>query len=85
MKEPHQDWDNWVNSRPPVVAEMARKLPPFTLYRMKSTGQIASIYSYSEDRTVTVYISGENNPGMIVLDRQVFGIDPDDLEPCERP
>lgn len=50
---------------------------------LKPTGQRVTIYSYSEDGTVTVNVTGEYN--LTMFDTQVFGINPDDLEPCELP
>ncbi len=76
-------WNRWVKSRPVVVREICRRLPPDRLYRMKSTGQRVTLYSYSEEGSVTVNITGEYNA--IVFDRQVFGIDPNDLEECDLP
>jgi len=39
--------------------------------------------SISEDNTVTVNVLAEFN--LLMHERQVFGIDPNDLEPCELP
>lgn len=70
-------------SRPECVRVLCEKLPPDRLYRMKSTGQRVTLHSYSENNTVTVDISGDYN--LITFDRQVFGINPDDLEECDIP
>ncbi len=63
----------WIWTRPKVIREMAYKYPPWVEYKIKSTGQTAILYSYSEDGTVTVDIFSEQ--------LRVFGIDIDDLEP----
>lgn len=76
-------WNEWVKTRPDVVRAVCERLPPDRLYRMKSTGSRVTLYSYSEDGTVTVDITGEYNAH--VMDRQVFGIDPDDLQECDLP
>ena len=76
-------WSEWIDSRPKIIQDICKKLPPNRLYRMKSTGQRVYIYSYSEDGTVTVDITGQYN--FITFDRQVFGIDPDNLEECDLP
>jgi hypothetical protein len=76
-------WAEWVATRPECVRVLCEKLPPDRLYRMKSTGQRVTLHSYSENNTVTVDISGEYN--FLTFDRQVFGIDPDDLEECDIP
>ena len=73
----------WLKGRPKVIREMAKRCPLNLLYRLKSTGQRATLYSYSENRTVTVNITGEYNAMM--FDRRVFGIDIDDLEECDFP
>lgn len=73
----------FVASRPPMVRAILERLPFFELYRLKSTGHRVTLYSVSEDGTVTVDILAKFNK--ILFERQVFGIDPDDLEPCELP
>lgn len=84
-KEEKEYWD-WVVSRPENVRRVAEKFDPWSLYRMKSTGHLVTLFSFNEaeDRvTVTVTVSGDYN--LVVFERNVFGIDPDDLEPCEPP
>ena len=44
---------------------------------------LALIYSFGENGTLTVVVSGKYNK--IDFERKVFGIDPDDLNPCELP
>ena len=31
-------WDEWVEERPPVVRDICRKIKPWKLYKLKSTG-----------------------------------------------
>ena len=50
---------------------------------MKSTGQRVVLYSIFEDGTISVLITGKFN--LTLHDAKVFGIDPDDLEPCDLP
>lgn len=76
-------WAAWVATRPECVQVLCERLPPDRLYRLKPTGQRVTLHSYSENGTVTVDISGEYN--LITFDRQVFGINPDDLEECDVP
>jgi len=76
-------WKDWVESRPVEVQELCKKLPPDRLYRMKDSGHRVTIYSYSEDGTVTVNVTGEYNT--LTFDRQVFGVSPDDLQECDLP
>jgi len=76
-------WAEWVSSRPPVIQEMCKSLPPGRLYRMKPHGQRVTIISYSENGTVTVSISGTFNA--IIFERQVFGVAANSLEECDLP
>lgn len=76
-------WDEWVAARPDSVRLLCERLPPNRLYRIKSTNQRVTIYSYAEDNTVTVNVSGQYN--VIVFERQVFGVDANDLEECDMP
>lgn len=76
-------WREWVAERPPVVRRIAERFDPWTLYRLKTTNQRVTLLSISEDHTVTVAVTGEFN--LVMHDRQVFGINPDDLEPCDLP
>lgn len=68
----------WCETRPPVVRAIAERLPPWYLYRMKSTGQIVTMAAVAEDGTVRVDVTGQFNE--VLFDRSVFGIDPHDLE-----
>lgn len=72
----------WVNSRPLVVQELCKKFPPDRLYRLKTSDHKVTIYSYSENETMTVTVTMEYNP-LIVFERQIFGIKPEDLEECD--
>lgn len=78
-----EEWEKWVSTRPKVIQDMCKKLPPGRLYKMKGTGQKVTIVSYSEDRTVTVSVDGRYN--LVTFDRNVFGVDPDSLEECHLP
>lgn len=42
-----------------------------------------TIYSYSEDGTMTVDVTGQYNK--LTFDRRVFGIQPEDMEECDLP
>ena len=76
-------WKEWVSERPGCVRTIAERFDLWTLYRMKSTGDRCTLYSFNENGTVKVNITGEYN--MTLFDRQVFGVDPDDLEECDLP
>lgn len=74
--------EEWLATRPKVIQDMAKLCPPDRLYRM-SSGHRCTIYSYSEDRTVTVEVTGEFN--RVVFGRRVFGIPVDELVECDLP
>lgn len=76
-------WDNWVASRPAIVREIAERFDPWSLYLLRTTGQRVTIAAISEDGTVRVNVLAEFNATL--FERSVFGIDPDDLEPCNLP
>lgn len=77
-----EGFDAWVAGRPRAVQEMVRLKPPDRLYKMQS-GHRCTIYSYAEDGTVTVAVTGEFN--RVVFSRQVFGISIEELIECDPP
>lgn len=81
--EQETSWKEWVAERPDTVRAVAERFDPWSLYRMKSTGQRVTLHSIFEDGTVSVNISADYN--FVLHERNVFGIDPNDLEPCEIP
>lgn len=83
-------WKAWLSDRPQVIKDMVAKhgLDPWTLYRLKSTNprvyvQRVYVVSLFEDGTVKVGVTGEFN--LLTHERNVFGIDPADLEECDLP
>lgn len=76
-------WRRWVKSRPPSVRAVAEKLDPWTLYRMKDTGQYVTVASIFEDGSVSVNVTSQFN--FVLHERNVFGIDPATLEECDIP
>ena len=83
IAELNDSWYEWVKSRPPIIQALCEKLPPDRLYLMKSTDHRVTMYSYSENGTVTVCVLADYN--LIMFERKVFGIDPDDLVECDLP
>ena len=81
--EQETEWKAWVASRPACVRVIAERFDPWSLYQMKSTGHRCTLVSISENGTITVAINGDLN--FVTFDRQVFGINPDDLVPCDLP
>ena len=82
-----QMWKGWVASRPPDVEAIASRFEPFSVYRMKSTGQVVVPIGFTEPHegpvTLLVQLAGEFNPQP--GERPIENVDPDDLEPCEIP
>lgn len=80
--------EEWKLTRPKIIQDMIEKFPSNILYRLKETNQNVTIYSYSEDGTLTVNVLPQYNPhkldnaGFIALPEgwQVFGIKQDSLE-----
>ena len=62
----------WLWTKPKSVRQLARKLPPWHEYLIKTTGQMAQIIAYCENETVTLYIFDGGY--------EVFGYGPADLE-----
>ena len=79
----HASFDAWVATRPEIVQSLCKRLPPDRLYLLKSSNHRVTLYSYSEDGTVTVCVTGDYNA--VAFERRVFGIDPDDLVECDLP
>lgn len=73
----------WVATRPDCIKELIAKLPPDRLYLLKSSNHRVTIYSYNEDGTVSVSVSGDYN--RVIFERNVFGVKPEDLEECDLP
>lgn len=83
---------DWLAARPESIRTMVEthNLELDSLYRLKTTGQRVILYSLSENGTVTVSVLEKYNPERMppfggFLDRNVFGINPADLEPCDLP
>lgn len=74
-------YNEWVESRPEIIKKVARKLVPWELYQYGDHKVV--VYSFHEDGTITVVVSGEYNK--VLFGRRVFGVNPDELVPCELP
>jgi hypothetical protein len=77
------EWEAWLDERPPEIRELAARMPPWFLYRLKSSGHIVTIAAFSEHEagppTLRVHVLRRYNPH-ILMERTVFGIPPEDLE-----
>lgn len=80
-------WAEFVASRPDAVRKVAEKFNPWTLYRIGEEGNRVTLYSLSEHEdgsvTMTVNVTGQFN--FVIHERQVFGINPEDLKECDLP
>jgi hypothetical protein len=83
------DWNEWVRNRPDKIREIAEKVFPWKLYRLKSSGHRVTVYSIDEpadtnvEPTLKVIVSGDYNK--VLFERTVFGIKLEDLEECDLP
>ena len=78
-----QELEDWLATRPPAVAAVARRFPPTTCYRSTENRGHYLIGSYEEPKCggVTVkLIHGADSflPGIVV-----FGVDPETLISCD--
>ena len=76
-------WNTWVRLRPPVIQDLCSRFPANRLYRLKESAHYVTIYSYEEDGTMTVTVSGDRN--FVIFERHVFGVAPDEIEECDLP
>ncbi|MEK7112456.1 MAG: hypothetical protein AAB875_03950 [Patescibacteria group bacterium] len=73
-------WEVWVAKRPPSVRGLCRRFPPNRHYWLDPPGQVVSVLSYNEARTLTVLVDPADNPDLLMLmARRVFGVPPEDL------
>jgi hypothetical protein len=79
-------WKEWVASRPDHVRVVAEHFEPWHLYRLSTTGHRVLVIGFDEmDEGVRVRIAVLGRYNAVVFDRQVFGIDPATLTPCDPP
>lgn len=73
----------WFEQRPQIIKDLICQFPYAATVRMKRTTQIAYVYSWSEDGTIRVVITEEDNPHVVNAMKgtySVFGCSPDELE-----
>jgi hypothetical protein len=82
-----KEWNDKVKAHPKHVRDVASKLDPWKLYRLRSTGQRVIIIGFNESEnkeiTVRVWVNAKYNTSP--FERNVFGIDPNDIEECDLP
>lgn len=83
--EQQASWDQWVASRPANVRAVAENFDPWSLYRIKDTGQRCTLVSFGEadDGSVTLAVAVTGDHNLTMFDRKVFGLNPSDVEPCD--
>lgn len=81
------DWQTWLAERPAHIRALAERLPPWNLYLLKSSGHRVEITAYSEgpNGSVSLKVAVTGAYNFVAFEREVFGIDPNDLEPCDLP
>ena len=77
------EFNKWLSDKPEIIKDLVKQIPPGRLYLLKTSGHKVFPYSYNEDGTITVVVSGEYNS--VVFERNVFGINPKNLEECDFP
>jgi len=80
------EYEKWIAARPPAVAAVARRFQPWKLYRLPS-GHRVTVYSFGEkpDGTVTLTVTVSGDFNLVTFERNVFGVNPDNLTECDLP
>lgn len=86
-----KEWEEWLAVRPPDIAALARRFPPWKLFHLPNPlggkGCRVTVVGFDEhaDRspTIKVYVSGQFN--LVAFERVVFGIEPEQLTECDLP
>lgn len=82
--EERQGFAAWCADRPEAVRAIAERFPIWGLLTIKTTGQTVYPVAYAEDGTLRVARDPEWD-WLAGVYHEVFGIKPDDLEPCDEP
>ncbi len=66
---------------------VAERFEPWGLYRLVPTGQRVTVVSFGthDDGSITLTVNVSSEFNFATADRDVFGINPNDLVPCELP
>jgi len=90
--EPDEDmtegWAAWCAERPSAVRKVAKRFPPWSLWRLDN-GKGRRVYPRSFEEmpdgsvTMTVVVSAQFN--QVLAERMVFGVKPEDLVPAGLP
>lgn len=82
-KKQEKGYAAWVRELPKKARAVAQRFDLWTLYKLKETGDRVILRAFADDGTLTVIVSGRFN--LVMFEREVFGIRPDDLEECDLP
>jgi hypothetical protein len=82
-KKQQEGYAKFVRKLPKKVRKVAERFDIWTLYKLKGTGDRVTIAAFANDGTLTVIVSGKFN--LLMAERKVFGIEPDELEECDLP
>lgn len=81
-------WVSWCAERPPEIREVAERFPPWSLWLLNEQRVYPVGYSEPDPPkfpgvTLRVMVSGEYN--FVMMEREVFGVDPASLTPADMP
>lgn len=82
-KKQEQGYRRFVSKLPAKARVVAQRFDPWTLYRLRDTGDRVIVRSFSDEGLLTVTVSGYFN--LVLFERDVFGIHPSELEECDLP
>lgn len=77
----------WLSNIPSRFRKIAEQFDPWSVYRMKSTRHLVMLYGFDETEygiMLIVLFLKDFNP-FVPFNRNVFEVNPNDLEPCELP
>jgi hypothetical protein len=83
------EWDEWVSNRPECIRSMIEKFgfTPWKLYKLSPSLHKVVLISFEEhdDGLPTLKVAVLAKFNMVMFERGVFGIKPEDLEECNLP
>jgi hypothetical protein len=87
------NYAKWCADRPREVREVCKQFVPWELYKLKDTGHRVIVHAISQHKdengdptgkiSLVVDVLGKFN--FLAMERRVFGIKPEQLEPCDLP
>jgi len=76
-------WERRLKTSSSSIRANIEHLDPWSLYQLKDTGHRVLLEGVARNGSLVVSVRGAYNH--VVFERVVFGVMPDDLEPCELP